>query len=47
MAGSSFALAGLPAMISLVVSTAFFVIVLFSIKGVPQQEIRYLRERLI
>jgi PST family polysaccharide transporter len=47
MAVSSFALAGLHPMITLVGSTALFVIVLFSINGVPRQEIRYLRERLI
>jgi O-antigen/teichoic acid export membrane protein len=47
MAVSSFALAGLHPMITLVGSTALFVIVLFSINGLPRQEIRYLRERLI
>jgi PST family polysaccharide transporter len=47
MAGSSFALAGLPPMVSLAASTALFVIVLFSINGVPRREIQYLRERLI
>jgi hypothetical protein len=34
-------------MISLAASTALFVIVLFSINGVPRREIQYLRERLI
>ena len=47
MAASSFALAGLPPLASLVASTTLFVIVLFSINGVPRQEIRYLRQRLI
>jgi O-antigen/teichoic acid export membrane protein len=47
MAVSSFALSGLPPLISLAGSTALFVIVLLSTGGVPRQEIRYLRERLI
>ena len=47
MAVSSVALAGLPPLASLIASSALFVIVLLSIKGLPRQEIRYLRERLI
>ena len=47
MAASSFALSGLPPLTSLAASAALFVIVLLSIKGLPRQEIRYLRERLI
>jgi len=47
MAASSFALAELPPLASLAASTALFVVVLLSINGLPRQEIRYLRERLI
>jgi O-antigen/teichoic acid export membrane protein len=47
MAASSVALAELPPLTSLVASSALFVVVLLSIKGLPRQEIRYLRERLI
>ncbi len=47
MAASSVALSELPPMVSLVASSALFVIVLLLIKGLPRQEIRYLRERLV
>ena len=47
MAASSVALAEIPPLASLVASSALFVIVLLSIKGLPRQETRYLRERFI
>ncbi len=47
MGVSSIVLAETTALISLAASAALFVFVLISIKGVPAEEIRYLRERLV
>jgi O-antigen/teichoic acid export membrane protein len=47
MAGSAVALSGFPPVISLLASSALFIVVLLAINGLPRREIRYLRERLI
>jgi O-antigen/teichoic acid export membrane protein len=47
MAASSLALSGLSPIISLCISALLFVVVLIATGGLPRQEIRYLRERLI